>query len=263
MIPYGTDTTMSTGTGFVYEFDSKYYLITNGHNITRVNPETNERITGLKTAAFPVKIGTKVKIQKDNFYHITKDLTYIDLYEDLDFKVPKWYVHPKHRYKVDVVAIPIDDTKNVPESVKLFPINKIEFDLEFEIEIADEVFILGYPFDLTGGKDLPIWKRGSISTEPMIDIDDLPKLLVDTATRSGMSGSPVIMFRRGFHSIHEGNKLEGDEIFGMIKRFVGVYSGRIGTEDNFMAQLGIVWKDHVIEEILVGQMVGDIDFQNK
>lgn len=259
MIPYSSDKPMSTGTGFIFEYDSKYYLITNGHNITRVNPDTNKRI--IDSAAFPVKIATKVKIQKDNHYHVLKDLIEIDLYEDLDFKIPKWFVHPKHKYRVDVVAIPIEETKNVHESIKLFPINKIKFDAEFSIRIADDVYVLGYPFDLTSGMELPIWKRGSIATEPIIDLDNLPKLMIDTATRSGMSGSPVIMFRSGFHSLHDGNALKGDEIMGTIKNFVGIYSGRIGAEDNFLTQLGIVWKERVINEILEAQTIGDIEFQ--
>ncbi len=99
------------------------------------------------------------------------------------------------------------------------------------------------PFDITGGKELPIWKRGTISTEPVIDIENLPKFLVDTATRSGMSGSPVIMQRNGFHAF-DGQQLTGKEIIGLIRLFAGVYSGRIGTEDNLQTQLGIVWKPH-------------------
>ena len=49
---------------------------------------------------------------------------------------------------------------------------------------------------------------------------------------------------------------------GMIRSFLGVYSGRIGAEDNFKAQLGIVWKKTVIEEILAAKKRSSIDFQN-
>ncbi|MEO9256769.1 MAG: serine protease, partial [Crocinitomicaceae bacterium] len=261
MIPFGSDTVMSTGTGFVYELNSKLYLITNGHNVTRVNPGTNERI--INSAAFPIKIKTKAKIvPKDNPNAFTSDFFEIDLYEDEEFLKPKWFIHPFYGYKVDVIAIPFASVTEIPEHVKLFPINKYEFDNEFEIEVADDVFILGYPFDITGGKELPIWKRGTISTEPVIDIEDLPKFLVDTATRSGMSGSPVIMQRNGFHGFN-GKAMTGKEILGMIRLFAGVYSGRIGAEDNFQTQLGIVWKPNVIDEIISGQRLGDIEFQKK
>jgi hypothetical protein len=261
MIPFGSETVMSTGTGFIYEHDSKLYLITNGHNVTRVNPDTNERI--INSAAFPIRIKTKARIiPKDTRNAFTADFFDIELYDDEDYTKPKWFVHPTHGYKVDVVAIPFADMKEIPEQVKLFPINKYVFDNDFELEVADDVFILGYPFDITGGKELPIWKRGTISTEPFIDIENLPKFLVDTATRSGMSGSPVIMQRNGFHGFN-GNQMTGKEIFGLIRLFAGVYSGRIGAEDNFQTQLGIVWKPQVIDEIIMGQRIGDIEFQKK
>lgn len=32
--------------------------------------------------------------------------------------------------------------------------------------------------------------------------------------------------------------------------FIGVYSGRIGADDEFKAQLGKVWKKRVIDEII-------------
>lgn len=259
MIALDSETVMSTGTGFAYEFESRLYLITNGHNVTRLNPENNERI--IKSAAFPIMIKTKARIiPKGDPNTFASAFFDIDLYDDDEYKQPKWLVHPTHNYRVDVIAIPFAETSEIPEHVKLFPINQFKFDDDFEIEVADDVFILGYPFDITGGKELPIWKRGTISTEPIIDIDNLPKFLIDTATRSGMSGSPVIMERIGLHGL-SGQKLTGQEIIGKIRKFAGVYSGRIGSEDNFQTQLGIVWKAHVIEEIIRGQKIGDIEFQ--
>lgn len=259
MIPFETNTVMSTGTGFIYEHNSILYLITNGHNVTRINPDTNLRI--VDTAAFPIMIKTSAKIiPKENPSVFGGANFVIDLYDDEDFTRPKWYVHPTYGYKVDVIAIPFAKSEEIPEHVKLYPINKYKFDNDFEIEVGDDVFILGYPFDITGGKELPIWKRGTISTEPIIDIDNLPKFLVDTATRAGMSGSPVIMQRNGFHGFT--GKFTGKEIFGLIRLFAGVYSGRIGADDNFQTQLGIVWKPQVIEEIITGQKIGNIEFQN-
>ncbi|WP_165958085.1 serine protease [Segetibacter sp. 3557_3] len=260
MIPFGSETVMSTGTGFVYEDDSKLYLITNGHNVTRVNPDTNMRI--VNSIAFPIRIKTKARIiSEDNPNALASDFFDIDLYDDDEFLKPKWFIHPTHGYKVDVIAIPFASMAEIPKHVKLFPINKYEFNNQFDIEIADDVFILGYPFDITGGKELPIWKRGTISTEPVIDIENLPKFLVDTATRSGMSGSPVIMQRNGFHGFN-GKEMTGKELLGVIRLFAGIYSGRIGAEDNFQTQLGIVWKPSVIDEIISGQKLGDIGFQS-
>ncbi|MEO6904378.1 MAG: trypsin-like peptidase domain-containing protein [Bacteroidia bacterium] len=258
MIPYGSDITMSTGTGFVYESNSKLYLITNGHNITRVNPETNTRISS--SSAFPVIIKTKLKlIPTDNpDALVVSDFFEISLYEDSEYLKPNWLIHPDHGYKVDVIAIPFVDVAELPSHVKLFPINSFYF-TEFPLIVADDVFILGYPFDLTGGMELPIWKRGTIATEPSLDLNNLPKMLIDTATRSGMSGAPVLMRRRGIHGLSA--KVTGEEIIGLVQQFAGIYSGRIGAAHQFQVQLGIVWKGHVIEEIINGNRMGDIGFQ--
>jgi hypothetical protein len=259
MIPEGNDIIMSTGTGFFYEYKDEVYLITNGHNVTRTNPEQNQRIT--YSAAFPVKIKTKMKYEISEDTIGFSDLITINLYEDELFKNPIWYVHPKHGYLVDVIAIPFESIKKSFSNIKMFPINKFSFDEKYEVEVSDEVFIIGYPFDITSGKDLPIWKRGTIATEPNIDLENLPKIFVDTASRSGMSGSPVIFKRVGLHG-YDGVKMKGNETIGTITNFVGVYSGRIGAEDEFKAQLGIIWKKEVIEEIIEGKTIGSITFQN-
>lgn len=253
-----TNTLLATGTGFIYEYNDQYFLITNGHNLTGVNPETNKKLS--QHGGFPTIITTKARIivESDKKRMGSFDFT-IDLYDDDDFIKPRWLIHPKHGYNVDVIALPIEFKKNINEEIKLFPINRFEFDKSFIPEVSDDVFILGFPLDINGGKDLPIWKKGTIATEVGIDIDGLPKILIDTATRSGMSGSPVIYRRTGYHKSPTNNIK--DDIFGTIRDFLGIYSGRIGAEDNFKSQLGIVWKKNVIQEILEGNVNGTIEFQ--
>lgn len=121
-----------------------------------------------------------------------------------------------------------------------------------------DVFVLGYPRGLTGGGKFPIWKRGSIASEPDIDVDNLPLMYVDTATREGMSGAPVFASESGTWW-PEGKKAPNDMVFGLGRRFLGVYSGRIG-EDAFLAQLAMVWKERAIIEIIDGQKAGVSSF---
>ena len=88
---------------------------------------------------------------------------------------------------------------------------------------------------------------------PSIDLDGYTKFLVDTATRKGMSGSTVFLFRHNNKYLSE-------------KTFIGIYSGRIaGSDPNeyTKAQLGIVWKRHLIDEIVDGRTYGDISFQEE
>ena len=155
---------------------------------------------------------------------------------------------------MDVVAIPLSD--QIKNKYRLFPINAIEFDSRFKEEVADDAFVVGYPFADMTYASLPIWKRASLASEPDIDVDRLPKMLIDTATRPGLSGSPVIMQRVGIHGAKDGVFSE-DTIIGRIRKFVGIYSGRIG-DDELKAQLGIVWKAQVISEIVGAKTFGKI-----
>jgi hypothetical protein len=260
MVPYGADTVMATGTGFLYEDEEEIYMITNGHNVTRVNPVTNERITTSMAFTDRIKFYVRRLITAPELA-IGSEEVYTPLYADEDFKHPLWFVHPKFGYSVDVVAIPIVKKAEVPKGIQLYPINKFELDDNFYLEPSDDVFILGYPFAIDGDKKLPIWKRGSVATEPSIDIDGLPKILVDTASRPGMSGAPVFFQRSGIHGMKNG-QLANDTIFGTIRGFVGIYSGRIAAPDPLDAQLGVVWKRTVIEDILSAKITGDIAFQS-
>lgn len=259
MISFGSDEILSTGTGFIYEYKNEFFLITNGHNITRTNPEQTKRLT--KSAGFPVKIKTKTRMGTNDYPEacLLTNFIEIPLYSDTSFEKPLWFVHPDKSYLIDVIAISIGYKDKITDLVKFFPINKYSFNEEYYPQIADDVFILGYPFNITDNEELPIWKRGTIATEPVLDIDNLPKLYIDTASRSGMSGSPVIMQRTGYHSL-TGN-FDDNTILGRIRNFIGVYSGRIGADSEFKAQLGIVWKKDVIEEIIKAKQIGDIKFQ--
>jgi hypothetical protein len=237
-----TQQELASGTGFIYERNGKPYLITNWHNVTGQNPITKEQVG--KNAGIPDVIVLTLQTQEDPF--IKWGHFPVNLYDEE--KRPDWFIHPKHKEKVDVVAIEIESDENFKGIFR--PINKMKFD-NFNLEISDDIYILGFPYKLNGGGHFPIWKRGSVATEPDIDYEGLPKLFVDTASRPGMSGSPVIFKRNGIHGDVNGI-LKPNTIIGEIQGFVGIYSGRILGKTELEAQLGIVWKKEVIDEIIDG-----------
>jgi hypothetical protein len=248
-----TDIIFSTATGFIFIHNDKYYLITNWHNVTGRNPLTAEPLSE-KHAGIPNVILTYIRIKNDNGQ---TRLEKIFLYEDDEMTKPKWLVHPVYNENVDVVAIEL----MVKDELIYSAINKSDFVNNIPPEVGDDCFIIGYPFEDIRYLGLPIWKRASISTEPLVNENQLPKILVDTATRPGLSGSPVIYQRTGIHNLKNG-KLASDSVIGRIRGFLGVYSGRIGKGE-IHAQLGIVWKTKVIEEIIDGQKKGNIEFQTE
>ncbi len=121
--------------------------------------------------------------------------------------------------------------------------------------VAAEVFILGYPKGLTKQGVLPVWKKGSVASEPLFNVmDDAPAFFVDAVTRDGMSGSPVIYF--------------GDDITDQFGRtrdldrrgeawLIGVYGGREGvTAEEIDMALGRVWHRRLLDEIFFQQVPG-------
>lgn len=243
------DIERSIATGFYVRYEKKVYLITNWHVVTGVSAEDK-----YLRADRPRYINYPMLKHRQPFVKWERLNT--QLYFDEEMKKPTWFIHPTLGEKVDVIAIEL----GIEFDNDMLYINEYPFDDQAAL-IADDVFILGFPYGNKGEGNFPIWKRGSIATEPDIDLNGLPKMYIDTASREGMSGSPVILRRQGIHNLKEG-KLVGESLIGEVQNFVGVYSGRIVNPDdksNLEAQLGIVWKASVIQEIVIGKRLDTIE----
>ena len=108
--------------------------------------------------------------------------------------------------KCDVVAIPFERPTTLPE----FMHNSANMISSTRIPIKPGVvtFVIGFPRSLSVGFGLPIWKSGYIASEPHYDVViggtvsvttggmsgglKIPAFFIDTLTREGMSGSPVL-----------------------------------------------------------------------
>lgn len=231
---------ISDATGFIFKHKSQQYLITCWHVITGKHNTTHNCLD--LRGAIPNKIHFPLLLSKKP---IEWRWFQLDLYENDDFSIPLWYEHPNYREKVDVIAILLN---NIPHNINTFPINEYTFDY-LKPEVSDEIFILGYPFSLKSAGLFPLWKRGSIASEPDFDHGNLPKILIDTAGKNGMSGAPVICRRTGIHNLVDG-KMTNDSMIGTIESFLGVYSSHYDSDSEFEAQLGIIWKSSVILEII-------------
>lgn len=227
------DTHLAMGTGFVWKAGEQFFLITNWHNLSGRDPITGKHLS--KTAAEPNRLHiwwNKKEMLGGKFrmVHNIRD----------PHDTPLWWVHPTHGNAVDVVALPIA----APADAEMYPINSMPADT-LSIQIGMDVFVLGYPFGI-GPAGLPIWKRGSIASEPNLASAGL--ILVDTASRPGMSGSPVIRRSWGTHILEDSIET-GQET---ATKFVGVYSGRIASTDPLDAELGLTWPAYLLAEIVAG-----------
>lgn len=231
------ETKLAIGTGFVWEHEEKFYLITNWHNVSGRDPFTGRHLSPKAGEPDRLRVLWMSRVEEPPRFWDEHPLR-----DDVSGS-PLWLVHPKLGHQVDVVALPVEPKA----AVNLQPLNGGPTE-DLLVAVGMDVFILGYPFGVTT-RGLPIWKRGSIASEPQMINPSMPVMLVDSATREGMSGSPVI--RRSWHShaMADGS-LRQD--FRPATKLVGVYSGRLSTADPNDPQLGLMWPISLVEEIIVG-----------
>ena len=229
---------LSWGTGFIWQHAEQFYLITNWHNVSGRDPFSQNHLS--PTAAEPDRLHI-VWNEKGSTGKVPAELPI----RGMDGE-PLWLIHPALGNKVDVVAVPVKP----PPDADPYPINHMPSG-GLLLQIGMDVFILGYPFGI-GPHGLPVWKRGSIATEPNVINHERPFILVDSASRPGMSGSPVIRRTVDYHPMESG---ELTQSAGTMTRLVGVYSGRLATNDPNDPQLGLTWPIGFVEEIITGKIV--------
>lgn len=233
----------ANATGFIWKRGEQHYLITNWHVVSGRNAETGKQ----EAPVLPDMLRAHFNLRAMNFGKQQYEVAI----RDADHK-PLWFAHPVRQRGSDVAAIPLPISGNDP-IVNMYPINVLRSEADLAVRIGMDVFILGYPFGAPP-PGFPVWKRGSIASEP--DLTRLGKgyMLVDTASRPGMSGSPVIRRSWGTHV------LEYDATSSTAapqSKFIGVYSGRLHTSEKTDAQLGMVWPVQDIEEVIDGQKLDE------
>jgi Trypsin-like peptidase domain len=230
-------TELGVGTAFIWQSEGAYFVITNWHNVTGRDPFSGKHI--LASAGEPNKLRVWWNLKGVLGKKIALELDIRDVSND-----PLWFIHPVYKNQVDVVAIPVA----VPPMAEPYPINAMPTD-DLSLQVGVDVFVFGFPFGI-GVAGLPIWKRGSIASEPDLIDTSRPVILIDSASRPGMSGSPVIRRSWGTHTLTDGATLMNG---GPATRMVGVYSGRLATNDANDPQLGLTWPSNLIEEIVGGR----------
>ncbi len=237
----GTEAGYSYMSGSLWEHECRQYIITNWHNVTGKNPETDEYIGSFTPTHFTINFKYVVPAEKSGKRNIMQATREVELYNDDGNK--NWIEHPSGQ-EVDVVAIPVD--LELPKEAQVKFINKQDYEDHWFPTMGDDCFIIGYPETFSGPGQTPIWKRGSVASLPLLNFDDKPVFLLDTIGNKGLSGAPVI--GRGTGILSKGKVVALDTITGTWENFVGIYSGRLG-DTGIESQLGRIWKKEVIDEI--------------
>lgn len=235
------DAELATATAFVITYCGRPYLVTNWHVVAGRNPEDGRALSD--TGAVPDRLAV--------MHHIANAPGHWErrthmLYDDGGD--PLWLEHPVHGRSVDVVALPIPEQI---DGLRFFPYDLDNPGPRIVFGPSNAVSIIGFPFGLSGGGGLGVWMQGTLATEPSVEYREMPLLLVDSRTRTGQSGSPVILYRTDGYTTEDGSMIDNGV---PATRFIGVYSGRINKESD----LGRVWKLGALVQLLDAQTRGPL-----
>ena len=238
---------ISNATGFFFNSNNNLYVVSNWHVFSGRNPNTGQALN--QEGAIPdiMEMAVWLKRKLGDWQLIRMSLNDIN-------GEPVWLQHPKGQ-DIDVAICRVNE---IPDEIDVHSLPRAGEILDMAFEVAMDVFIVGFPLGLTHQNVFPVWKKGSVATEPQLGIGDLPVFLVDSTTREGMSGSPVYLRTFG-QCLHENGDMNITN--GSSSRFVGVYSGRYGADEESGAQLGRVWNRDVINEIIDGGVRGTFELK--
>lgn len=129
------------------------------------------------------------------------------------------------------------------------------------------ITLVGYPYGYADDTyALPIWKTGSIASEPNINFEGKPLFVVDVSAFPGMSGSPTFAVSYGTYESEDGNTVAGG-----VQKFLGVYASmQMLHEKKYLEELqtnkGIILSQslelgHIWKAQLIIDMVKSIDVE--
>ncbi len=271
------DQVVGVGSAFVMRYAGQYALVTNWHVLSGRSPIDESCLA--KHGGIPDRAAFHIALSKTGVkdgaptetLHFKK--VEVPLYRDLDREEKVWLDARTSDNQADYAVILLDEW--VPEladqkhSLRCIEAGKVTLkrgvkpssrvraeDINhFYPPIGHQIFIAGYPAGIEPSGIFPIWKAGTIASEPSVGMelggiktDDV--LLVDGLTRAGMSGSPVVCLQKAgdLFFTDDGVQVSADKDGPLL---VGVYAGREGVTafESDMA-LGRVWKVGAIERLL-------------
>jgi len=246
----------STATGFFWRSGDDVYLITNWHVLSGRDTKFFQPLDQ-KNSTIPDELCYPRYVYNSHPLNIKFYSVEINASTKLE---SNWLEHPEWGSSVDIGALkiatcsmPIDQDGITTEILEAGKCRSLLLDKMFgnlkyygpRKEMGDDLFVIGFPLGTQQTRNLPIWKRASVASEMDFQLGGKSAFLIDTAGRPGMSGAPVVFIEQSAATQ-----------MGMIRRrpttFMGIYSGRHIGETDFEAQLGIVWREELINEVVLG-----------
>lgn len=216
---------LSSATGYFYSRGGEAWLISNWHVFAGRDPRTGQprndmgAIPNAVVAWFPREIDQRTG-------HYEWDAVTLPLVADDN---ALWYQHAVLGQGVDVAALRLGSD---PRWLALTLNSQRDFYDPLTVNMGEEVFVLGFPLGIEPVGKFALWKRASIATFPTAEIFGKPAFLIDTATREGMSGSPVIFPEKQIYAMDYGGMRIGNGRY----KIIGTYSGRFEAKDELVVK---------------------------
>lgn len=268
---------LSIGSGVLYRHGSEYFIVTAWHNLSGLHSETLKPLSD--KLAIPDNVVVNLAVSMPGF---SIDVRYSITIPLVDDEKSLFYIHSRNWPRIDVAVIPFDPRAAFPleghlsngesPNMLISPImNEGEahytevcpiqnyfvpddevIDSWFKtVDVTEELFIPGYPLNIRDAYSQPVWKRATIASSVQRGWNKEAKFLIDSASKSGMSGAPVLYYSpRGQVSIH-GKIHQFDKKVAIL---VGIYVGRVGIKGELDPQIGTVWHRSVIDEIIESKL---------
>jgi hypothetical protein len=231
------DRPLSVGTAFVVKTPVGHLLVTSRQNVTGYQYDSGDSLDR-RAGAVP----DRIVVWHHRAFKPGHWRPVVQALRDRDDK-PLWIEHPTWGAKADIVAIRLmERAVGALDPLAFHPYDILDRDPDLDFQPADRVSVVGFPLDLKVAGFNPVWSTGYIASEPQLDVQNLPVVLLDCRANQGLSGAPVISTQG------QGNTKD--------LRLLGVYGGRVDSQSD----IARVWKTSAVVELLetAGPFYGDI-----
>lgn len=255
---YAGDIQLETATGFFMaaERDGQqtHFLVTNWHVLSGRKPN-DPGVIRHSPGGLPDNIRLSLHHANSAPGVLTMEEVTLPLFAEDGAAV--WWEHPTLGRRCDLGVI--DLRTQLVDRFRVETVGEVANSYDMAIRLGGEVFIIGYPLGFSHFARTPIWKRGSIASEPHIEDERSEgRVVIDATTRGGMSGSPVVL-RAATHFLSESGEVR--QAPGAM-RFLGVYSSRPAFEEpggagplgsEVTAEIGYFIKSGYVTDTMLGQ----------
>lgn len=247
---YFGDQILAKGTGWFWRLSDGVALVTAWHNLSGLHHTMRKPLSS--QGGMPDRLRYRYITQSPQTFQDAD----VPLYLDDERTRPRWFVHPTFGSYLDMAFLGLNmngaDVACVNDTISI---------MRTSGRPGFDVFAVGYPQGVRMVGVLPVWKRGSIASDPDMPVEGLPKFYVDMAGRGGLSGAPVYRVQQG---VVVNETATGESIgFGNQTEFLGLYSGRAADQllpeakSGESTDLGFVWQAKFVEEMLDNRVLDE------